>query len=298
MAFYKDLGKLANDLLNKGWASNEKYSWKVESNLNSNGVSVTPTIQSDNNKETLDGSIKASFPLLKLQDFNLNFTGTANLNQSLKLEFTTSKALNDVYKPTLEVNTTVNTPVQSSKAKFSTEIKQSWGGATISWTGPGDHVFNASVLTFKALENGSVAVGSEIEYSRKSPLKINLASSYFAPALITTVFGKFKVGKPNDTILGLNVYNRVNSSFNVDTQVGGEVQYDLSGKDTQLTIGANTKLDLNSTLKGRVTSKGIVGFAFNQRFNAPVDLTFLVDVDLTGLNKPRAIQYGVKLNLY
>jgi len=294
--FYKDLGKLANDLLNKGWASTEKYSWKVESNISSDDVKVTPSVQSVG-KESIDGSIKASFPLLKLQDFNLIVTETANLNQSLKVEFTTSKYLNNAYKPTLEFNTTVNAPISSSKAKFSTDIKQQWGGATLSWAGPGDHVFNASVLFPKTLNNATVAIGSEFEYTKKSPLKVNLAGSYFTPSLIATVFGKLKVGRPNDTIVGFNVVNRVNSPFNAESQVAGEIQYDLNGKDTNITIGASTNPDLYSTVKGRITSKGLVGFAYTQQFNAPLNLTFLVDLDLTKLNNPKALQYGIKFNL-
>jgi len=176
------------------------------------------------------------------------------------------------------------------------DVKQNWGGATLSWAGPGDHIFNASVLTSKDLDRASVAFGAEAEYSKKNPLKINVATSYVTPTLVATLLGKFKIGRTEDTILGLNVYNRVASSF-VETFVGAEGLYSFNGKDTTLAIGASTKPDPYSTLKGRITTKGVVGFAYTQAFNSPLNVTFLVDLDLNKLSQPRAVQYGLKFVL-
>jgi len=292
---FKDLGKSANDLLNKGYIEQEKYNWKVElTNSSANGVKITPSV-SKVQDQPLTGSVKTAIPLRN----GFTSTLTYDLKSNLKLEINTDSYLRNSVKPSLEITTSSDKDlVNNLKFKQTVDVATSWGGATFGFTVPSTFsspVYNASIVATRPCNSGSTAIGVESEFTSGNPIPLNLAASFITPAVTATFFTNFFVGKANSSKYGVSFYGPVAS--NPSTLIGSELQYDSEGKATQLSIGASHKYDSSSNIKARINSRGIFGFVFTKKINDFLSLSFLADLNVREANNPNSLKYGVKITI-
>jgi len=295
MAFFKDLGRAASDLLNRGWVSTEGYNYKIEATTTApNGFSAVPSIQKSND-DTIRGSVKTTIPLREL---GANITATANLNQDLTVEVSSDRYINDLAKPTLEVST--KTQFQKYVLNPTIDFRPSAGagvtiGGIFEYPYTSNPTFNASFSISRKTAQGFNAFGADTQYTSGVDPQVNVATSFVTSTLTSTVFGTLNFGKLNNSIVGANFVGPLGSS--PTTNIATELQYDLSGKKTQISLGASTKPDPSSTLKGRITSKGIFGLAYTQNLNGPFTVTLLSDIDVLDVNSPNSFKYGVKVSI-
>eukprot|EP01103_Thecamoeba_quadrilineata_P019329 TRINITY_DN7776_c0_g1_i1.p1 TRINITY_DN7776_c0_g1~~TRINITY_DN7776_c0_g1_i1.p1 ORF type:complete len:306 (+),score=78.45 TRINITY_DN7776_c0_g1_i1:26-919(+) len=293
---YKDLGKDANDLLNKGYVEQERYNWKVElTNSSASGVKITPTI-SKAQDQPLNGSIKTVVPFRN----GFNSTVTFDLKNLLKFEVSSVGYLRNSFKPSLEISTSSENLVNNLKIKQTVDFAASWGGATLGVTIPSTFsspAYNASLVTSRAIGFDSVgAIGVETDFTSGKDIPLNLATSFITPAVTATIFGNFVIGKAYSSRYGISFYGPV-ASAPLTTFIGSELQYDSEGKATQLSIGASHKFSSSINVKARINSRGIFGFVYSRKVNELLSLSFLADLNLREASNPNSLRYGVKLTV-
>jgi hypothetical protein len=303
MAFpllYKDIGKNANDLTNKGFVGTDRYQWKVEIDTTSdNGVQFLPSL-SQASSGSLDGELKAKF-----KAFNFSFTASGNLKQELSLEAASDKALRGLVKPTLTLSTLVDNPIERAKLKAQTELRGNYGNLTGSLELPVAKFLRevafkpeqpkAIVSAVVGLKDYGVSLGAEVEVSPENG-QVRSFNSILSYAQSNLEVAGFSKRRDSNMTVGANFYQRLPASDRLrDAAVGAELTHDFSDKPPSLTIAGTNKPDETSTIKGRVSSKGILGLAYTQKFNGPFTVTVGADLDVLRARDVGSLQWGVKL---
>jgi len=290
---FKDLGKQANDLLNKGFFEHEKYYFKVEGTLVAqNAVKATPSVQISTD-QTVAGSIKAVFPCT----CGLTSTFTADLKNALKLEIASNSYFRGIFKPTLELSSNAKSLVNSAKFKQTVDIATGCGGSSVGVTyalASGVPQLNFSLVGVRKFNLGTAAIGVETDYTQGKEIPINVAASFNIPSLTATIFGNFFLNKLQGRY-ALSLYGPLASS--PSTTIGSELVYDGDGKATQITVGGNHTIDSNSSVKAKFNSRGIFGVVYSQKIQDSLTLSVLADVNLREINNPNSAKFGVKVAL-
>jgi len=297
---YKDIGKNANDLTNKGFVSADRYQWKLEVDTTSdNGVQFLPSL-SQASSGILEGELKSKFKAC-----NSSFTVSGNLKQELSIEAASDKPLKGLVKPTLTLSTLMDNPLERSKIKIQTEFRGNYGNLTallelpvsrfLRDPSPKSEQLKANVTAVVGLSDYGVSTGAEVEVAPENGQirALNLVLSYAQSNLEVSAFSK---RRDNSFTLGANFYQKLPATSRLrDAVVGAELTHDLSDKPPTITIAGSTKPDETSTVKSRISSKGILGLAYTQKFNGPFAVTFGADLDVLRAREAGALQWGVKL---
>jgi len=299
-ALYKDIGKNANDLANKGYVGTDRYQWKVEVDVTSdNGVQFLPSL-TQTSSGSIDGELKSKFKCC-----NHSFTASGNLKQELSLEAAADKPLRGLVKPTFTVSTFVDNPIERAKFKLQSELRFNYGNVTASAELPVARFLRevtfkpeqpkANISAVFGLKDYGVSLGADVEIAPENGelRALNTVLSYAQPNLEASVFSK---RRDKSLTVGGNFYQKLPASARLqDASVGAELTHDFSDKPPTLTIAGTNKPDETSTVKGRVSSKGIVGLAYTQKFNGPFTVTVGADLDVLRARDVGSLQWGVKL---
>jgi hypothetical protein len=293
-SLFKDLGKQANDLLNKGFYEHEKYSFKVDGTLVSpNGVKATPSVQISSD-QSYSGSLKLIFPTAN----GYTATYTQDLKNALKLELTLDSYLRGVFKPTLELSTNSRTLTNALKIKQTVDLATTWGASSVGVTyalATRVPQLNFSHVFARNFNLGIGAFGVETDITRGKDIPVNVVASLISPSLTATIFGYFFVNKPKAARYAVSFYGPLAS--NPTTSVGAELQYDNDGKATQIAVGTSHKIDLSSTLKTRFNSRGVFGVVYSKRLQDSFTLSVLADVNVREIDNPNSAKFGFKVAL-
>jgi len=291
---FKDLGKQANDLLNKGFFEHEKYYFKVDGTLVSqNSVKATPSVQISTD-QTLTGSLKTVFPTSS----GFTATLTNDLKDLIKLELASDSYIRGTFKPTLELSTNTKALTNSFKFKQTVDVATSWGGSSIGVTyalATGIPQLNLSLVGVRSSKFGIGAYGVETDYTRGKDIPINMAASLISPSFTATFFANFLLKKPQTAKYSISFFGPLLSS--PSTSIGSELQYDGDGKATQIAIGANHKIDLATSLKTRFNSRGIFGLVYSKKFQDSFTVSLLADFNVREIDNPNSAKFGVKVAL-
>jgi len=298
MAFplFKDISKNSNDLLRKGYVTSEKYAFRVESDVTTDGVQITPHLQTTLDKN-VEGELKCKFPF---KDYVV--TTTDNMKQDMSVEITPAKASRG-FKWTLNFSSNVSDLHDKAKGKLTVEHKGDHDSSSLTFERPFKHggaksddskLLVNSVLGFK--EKGvSGGFDGEISLSSLSLKSLNLALALNKDALDVTLFSKNKGAAKS---VGINFFQKVKSDRWADAQVAGEVSYDLSEKSEggAFALASSFKPTDSSSLKSRFESKGLLGFSYTDKWSGPLSVTFGSDWNVLGGNAT-PFQYSIKFAL-
>jgi len=294
---YKDIGKNANDLTSKGFASSDRFQWKFEADIMSDNVQHLPSLSLTDNG-AFDGELKRKF-----KAFNASFTAAATLKKAVSLEAALDKPYNGVCKPTLSISTFAeDDALKRIKLKVATESRSSNFNLTTSVDVPVARFLNEvnfktdlPKITLSAVAGSSnygVMVGGEMEFipEKAQTTALNLVLAHSRLNSESTIFRKQRA---NFVTYGANFYSRYPSTVFSNCFVGGELSHDFSDKPPLLTLAGSYKPDLTSSLKARVDSKGILGFAWTQQFGGPFTTTVCADMDVT--RQTESAQWSLKI---
>jgi hypothetical protein len=303
--FYKDVGKNANDLTNKGFVSTDRYQWKFEVDTTSdNGVQFLPSL-TQTTAGAVEGELKTKFKAC-----SSSWTVSGNLKNDLSVEATSEPAvLRGLVKPTLTVNTSAENPVDRARVKLATESRLSLVPSlphsfTTTLEFPVARFYRdlsksetpkANLSLVMGIKDTGISVGGEVELAPETAQvrASNGVLSYTRPNLEVTLFGK---KRDTNLTVGANFYQRLPSYASKSAAVGAELTTDFSEKPASLTLAGTVKPDPTSTLKARLTSRGVLGLAYTQQFNGPFALTVGSDLDVLRAQEPGSFNWGVKLN--
>jgi len=296
---FSDLGKNANELLNKGFPSTDKFDWKFEiDTTSSNNVKFVPSVTHFPGRG-VSTQLKTVF-----KDYNLTVIG--NHKDELSVEYESPKTLSGI-KPTLKLNTSTRNLKEKLVVGPGGEIKAEWlnlkGGVEYPLRGEGGEEEGSKEAAATPAATLSATVGSpscrfvagfdfRLVHFRSLDF-FNLAANYRASDLEVTLFSKSKPGLP--TMIGANYYQTLANKWK-NGAISGEVTYPLNSKGAPLTValGALFKPDDSSTLKGRITSKGLLGLSYTQNWGGPFTVTFSAE---TSTLVEDTIHYGFKISI-
>jgi len=294
---FKDITKSLNDLLKKGFPSAEKYAFRVEfDNTSSSGTQVTPHLQRTG--ENLEGELKVK---CGCSDFQI--TTTENLKQEVSIEIANAKHSARGFKWTLNLSSNLSEFIEKAKAKITGEFKNEVTTTSLTVEHPikssggssqrsedGKLIFNS---VFGSKEKGvSAGVDSEFSLTSNSPKTLNTTVVFTKKDLDLALFSKKKFGT-NSLVVGANFFQKLDSSKWTDSQLGGEISYDIGEKSPSLALGASFKPADASTFKTRFDSKGLLGFLYTEKWNGPLSVSFGADWNVLGGANP--FQHSIKL---
>jgi len=286
-ASFKDQGKNANDLLNKGFPSTDKYSWKVDLETTSaNGVKITPFIQQLPSGP--EGELKATF-----KASNINFTVAGNLKEDFTLEANRAVAVRG-FKPALTVSTSTRSFL-GDKLKLKPAIEYRHDLALINTSVelllnlPSDSSESVKKPPYpKALfsaifgyKEGGIQGGVEVEAATttKDIKNLNGVLSYASSGAELSLFSKTAIG--GNTILGANFFTPfAQARLGRDARIAGELTYDNGKKFPLISLGVLLRPDEVSTFKSRINSNGLLGVSFSQQWAGPLSITLSGEINV------------------
>jgi hypothetical protein len=298
MAFplFKDISKNANDLLKKGYPTAERYAFRVEfDSISESGVQFLPFLQETADKN-LEGELKTKAIVNGHQ-----ITTTGNLKEDVSFEISPSKAMSGL-KWTLNLSSNMSDVVDKAKGKLSVDFKSDVTTSSLSFEHPFKHLqksddskINVNTV-FGSKERGvSVGVDTDFSISTVSLKTINAALSYNRADLDISIFMKRKLG--GNTLVGTNFFQALTNNPNnkwKDTQVAGELTFDLNDHSPFFTLGAACKPADFSSFKARFDSKGLLGFVYTDKWSGPLSVSFGSDWNVLGASAS-PLQYSIKL---
>jgi len=249
---------------------------------------------------SLEGELKSKFKAC-----NFSFTASGNLKQELSLEAASDKPLRGLIKPTLTLSTLADNPIERAKFKGQTELRGNYGNLTASMELPVARFLRevtfkpeqpkASVSAVFGLKDYGVSVGAEVEVSPENG-QVRALNSVLSYAQSNMEVSGFSKRRDSNATVGANFYQKLPSSFRLrEAAVGAELTHDFSDKPPTLTIAGTNKPDETSTIKGRVSSKGVLGLAYTQKFDGPFTVTVGADLDVLRARDVGSLQWGIKL---
>jgi len=246
-----------------------------------------------------DGELKAKF---KAQDFN--FTLSGNQKEDLSFEVSPAKAISGL-KPTLTLSSNTKNLLEKFQLKASTEVRREWLFGLASLDFPqksaggtekeaSEVAPNLVISTVVGSKPQGLSAGLDLQFDTSSKELKNLHSvlSYSASDLEVSVFCKSKIGK--QTNIGANYYQRLMTRWK-DAAVAGQVSYPLGGSTPSFALGGFFKPDSSSSIKSRITEKGLAGISYTQQWGGPFSVSFSSEVNLLELQE--AAQFGVKFSI-
>jgi len=293
---YKDLGKDANDFLNKNFLEND---WKVELNSAApNGASVKVTAGSV--KTEAGTGIATSLENKRKISPTTDVTAVVENNKDFKLTLAKKKVFAGI-DSSVEVSSNINKLLEGLKVKASADYLHDVATINSNLTVP---LVNGATTSVSSIVLGSreqgIALGAEAELNavRGQVTRFDTIFSYTKPSTSLSLFTRTKRDNTTNVLAhraGFNVFHRVaNSPSNV--LAGLEGVYDLKTSQVNVVAAVGFKPDESSTVKTRLDNSGVLGLAYTQQFNAPLTVSTFANANLLNLEGPDAIKFGFKVN--
>ncbi|KAJ1972559.1 Mitochondrial porin [Dimargaris verticillata] len=265
---YADVGKSANDLLNKDFPTNVV---KLEvKTFTANGVNFT--VNGSQNQKT--GGILGELKTKYSDKVNgLTFTHSWNSGNVLTTEV---EVLNQAAKG-LKLNVAGSLLPQAGKkdAKVTLEYKQNnitSVSAVDLFKGP---TFNTTLV----LGREGFLLGGEVGYDllNSKVTKNNAALGYTGPDYAVTLHALSQLN-----VFAASFYHRVGA----DVEAGGKATYDTQSAENAVAIEVGTKyfLDPFSFVKAKIDNTGRLGLGYTQSLRPGVTVTLGGSFDTTRLN--------------
>jgi len=289
---FKDVGKNANDLLKKGFPSQEKYAFRVEFDTTSNsGIQFQPYLQ-----ETLTKSVEGELKS-KVNYKTLTFTTTGNLKEDVSLEISPTKP--NMFKWTVNVNSNMSDFVDRLKGKSTLEARSDYqtSALTAEWafrqSGKTEDAPKINVSSVFGSKSNGIALGldAEISPSAQELKSFNTAFSYSKGDLDLALFSKTKIG--GATTVSASYFQKY-PYIGDDILFAAELACELNKKPT-IALGAQFKPTSDSTAKARFDSKGLLGISYTEKWKGPLSVTLASDWNVLGGEGNAPFQYGIKL---
>jgi len=287
---YKDLGKSANDLLKKGFPSEDKFDWKVELNNSPSSTehgTFTGVLTKKKGGVTppFEGDVSYKLPVGLAEftgkwDISNNFELKGNRKNLMKgfdvnTEFKLGpKGLSDSnvkvggdFKKEL-VNTSVNANYKVSTKEVSADLTAVFGSPDAAFG------IEAKLSSVERAELRTINATAVYSPSDKNEFTVTVKRDNATPK-----------EKSQKTILQATFFQKLPRPTMNNLTLAGEITYDLSavGPDNipAITVGGSYTPDNESDLKARLNSKGIFGMSLNQRIGNHLTATAAVDVPLS-----------------
>nr|POE82304.1 mitochondrial outer membrane protein porin [Quercus suber] len=269
---FGDLGKAANDLINKDFYHAAQATLDVKLKA-PNGTNVTVK-----GKQSFDGVTTGSVEgkhTLKPQGVTITQAWTTGSLLDSKVELANVIApgakidLQNLWNPSKpssaaqKINLAFKNPNVHSRAFIN--YAQSNGNID-------------AVIDVTAGHEGFL-VGGEAAYdvSKAAVTRYGLGIGYQAPTYSATV-----VGIQNLSTIAATYYHKVNSAVEVGAKAGYDVQ---AGKASGLEIASKYKLDPLSFAKAKINDRGIAALAYSTKLNAGTTLGLGLSLDTQKLNE-------------
>jgi hypothetical protein len=289
---FKDIGKDANDLLNKGY---DDYDTKFE--INAVGLNASVKASFTKNQEKTSGSLEYKTKCEKCGDL----TTTLDFGKSVKVSAVSKDKFIQKLDTTLEFSSNPAKLFDEAKVKVTADYAQ-LDAATLNanLTVPVGGAAPTSVISavIGSREHG-FAVGGEVELNatRGQFTRLEGALGYKKGSSSLTLFSKTNRDNSNNTLshkFGSSFYYRFATSATCSCNpiVAAEAVYNPKDSVVALVAGVLTKPDATSTLKAKVSSLGQLNVAFNKDLEKPLSIGLFSQTNLLNLSE---VKLGVKL---
>jgi len=297
--FYRDLGKLTNDLISKGFPSTYKFELTTNAERGMKFVFATEKKTREEKKGDLssssDGKKGQDYIFVsaqvkeELRDQGINFTGTLDsdkLGGELSLADIGTKGLKVTFKGNTGDN---NKQDASGEIEYRNDLFA--GTLGLSWK---DHKNTVEPsITVGVLE--ALSLGANAKYLLPSPstdggLDSFSLGSNWVPArhFDLSSFINAKREKSNEYKLSAAV--KLYYTHNINTTFGADVNYDFNSSFSQgvsLKLGANHKFDDSTSVKAKVDNQGNVAFALSQKAFSNVNLTLGTESNILNFDQQK-----------
>jgi len=279
---FKDLGKRVSDLLTKEFPTEEKkVEWKGVTN---NNVTIETNLLQKG-----DGSITGTItPSYKFKQYGVNVLGEINTKKDIKVEGSVENKFVDGLKLTL----TGESKGPLTYATLAAEYKHEYATFTgaVDYGKPKGSLLKATTV----FGQKGFALGLSAEYflgtTDQSELKaFNTTVGYTSKDFDATVFGRL-IAQGDKNELGGTYFHNVNDKL----AVGVEVVFDTANSEAKpkLSFGTQYKLNVDTVLKGKFDTNGVLGVSAAQRFNQNSRFILGSTIDTNNLSGKNASTFG------
>lgn len=268
---FKNLGKEAQDLLNKGFPSTEKFDWKAEVTTSTadNGklsASLTKNPSSENNA----GDIVYKYPT-KFGDF----TTKLDLGNAIKFDYMKKNLFFKGFDANSEL--TVNQPQKGdpsdSTIKFGGDYQREWLNSAFQI----NNLFrnNMSFKGSAVVGTPTIALGLETDVTNNTdsnnPIALKSTLSYSPGSNIVQTLS----WRNKDNQVAVTYYKK---SSKKPLAVAAELA--VSPNDTSIALGASY-LRGDSSVKARLNNQGSLGVAFTRKLNSSTSVTGMTELNVS-----------------
>jgi len=276
---YKDIGKLANDLLTKDYKVG-KTIVEVKSKTPS-GVTFTPTATKSG--DAVAATLKAAYKVLPWLDTECTF-GT---NGSVSMTLEAANALTKGLVLTAECEKAApGKPGLLQSANMIADYKTDKFACKASYD-----YYKTDLLASCSTVYDAMAMGLDCAYSTKkgSITKYAAACQFVQPDY--TVFAKCE-DKSGSKTLSCSYFHKVSS----DMQLGVLIAKPLAKSDLSIEFGTAYKLDKDTSVKAKVDHDGILCTSYKQKISPLTTMTLAAQVDTVNLGDNKH-KFGLQLNI-
>jgi len=285
---YKDIGKLANDLLTKDFKQVGKTTVEIESKTAS-GVTFTPKADKEDKKgkTVVSGELKAAYMILPWLEgigtfttaggMSSEFKATDLLMKGLLITAECEKAMADGDKPAKGF---------FAKANMILEYKTDLMTCKTSF----DYI-KKDLLASCSTVYGAFTCGADCSLSPAGKLKKGaLAFQCVLPEY--TVSGKYEMDPAKSDAVSCSLYHKVSPLM----QVGVAVKKPLSAAAFGVDFGCQYKLDKDTTVKSKVDADGKLSLAYKQKISSLTTMTLAAEINAVNLQASDH-KFGLALNI-
>jgi len=269
---FSDIGKAANDLLNKDFYHAQQASLDVKLRaLNGTNINVKGKQAFDS---TTSGSIEAKH-LIKERGLTItqNVT-TGNLFDS-KIEIVDAVTpglkidLQNIFHPSKGV-------VNSQKINLAYK-NPNLHGRVFTTHSTSDNNINAVVDLVAGHEGFLVGAEAGYDLGKAAITQYSLGVGYQTPLYSASI-----MSTQNLQVIAASFYQKVNTAVEVSAKAGYDVQ---GAKPTGLELASKYKLDPLSFAKAKINDRGIAALAYSTKLNAGTTLGLGLSLDTNKLNE-------------
>jgi len=281
---YKNLGKLAKDLLNKDYEKNLP-SLKLDTKAE-NEVSLS--VEGKRDVKTGEFVVDPFQYKYDSAERGYTFVGKATSNRKLTAEF----SVIDKLAKGLKVVTTFSTilvhkadQVPDNAVKLGLEYTRDNVAATSDFELVKKDRYATTANITTVVGNKTFALGGEVGVNLvdATPSKYDSVASYTVGNFVVTGSLRDKFNT-----IGSSFYRKVND----DTSLAGEFSFKINNSDSSFVVGGQRKLDKDTSVKAKLNSDGIVSLSYIQQLRKNVRAVFSTEINALNLNKPDAHKIG------
>jgi len=290
-AYFKDHSKEANDLLFKGFPSNDKTWFAIEVSIpeKANRLAFNKSIKSALDTGAITHSLDTKYRYSDLATFGVNITGN-----ELKIShtFTTPKVPGLTNLTEFSLSNFESCSLQKINFKDDVKFSNPYLASFFSFSSPlkdGSGTLNASIV----LGNSQfLSGGAEIDTNLKALSSVNLLTTVKHDFGKTTAFFNNNFDK-REKLLGITHHQNFLNN-NLKPQLAVKATYNLDSAASTVTLGTgfNFQHPVVTFVKAKVDSNLAFGLAFTL-FKAP----FTVQPSFEFKVVEKSYKYGVKVSL-